>query len=111
AGLELKKQADELNRRIEAKYGRSVRFGMGINSGPAVIGNIGSKERLEYTAIGDTVNLAARLEANAQPEQILISEGTYEHVKDEFEITELSPIKVKGKEKLVHIYQVEGEKV
>lgn len=111
AGLELKKQADELNRSIEAKYGRSVRFGMGINSGPAVIGNIGSKERLEYTAIGDTVNLAARLEANAQPEQILISEGTFEHVKDEFEITELSPIKVKGKEKLVHIYQVEGEKV
>lgn len=109
AGIELKSQADELNRRIEEKYGRSVRFGMGINSGPAVIGNIGSKERLEYTAIGDTVNLASRLESNAKPGQILISEETYRRVKDDFVFKELPPLKVKGKEKPVNVYEVEGK--
>lgn len=110
AALEMKSKAKELNDRLESKYGRSVRFGIGINSGPAVVGNIGSKERLEYTAIGDTVNLAARLESNAKPEQILISEETYNRVKDDFIIQPLEPIKVKGKEKMVMIYQVEAVK-
>lgn len=109
AALMMKERSDELAKRLMEKYGRTVSFGMGINSGPAVIGNIGSKERLDYTAIGDTVNLAARLEANAKPGQILISEATYERVKDKFSFTPLEPIKVKGKEKPVNIYQVEGE--
>ncbi len=110
AALEMKKHSFEMAKRLEEKYGRAVYFGVGINSGPAVIGNIGSTDRLDYTAIGDTVNLAARLESNAKPQQILISENTYERVKDLFEITPLEPIKVKGKEKPVQIYQVEGEK-
>ncbi len=109
AALVMKEEADDLARRLEEKYGRSVRFGMGINSGDAVVGNIGSEERLDYTAIGDTVNLAARLEANAKPGQILISENTYERVKEKFTAVPLEPIKVKGKEKKVMIYQVEGE--
>jgi len=52
------------------RIGRSVSFGIGINSGQAVVGNIGSHERLDYIAIGDAVNLAAMLEANAKPGQI-----------------------------------------
>ena len=109
AALLMKEKSDELAARLMKKYGRSVNFGMGINSGPAVIGNIGSKERLDYTAIGDTVNLAARLEANAKPGQILISEETYNRVKDTFAASRLEPIKVKGKEQLILIYEVEEE--
>ncbi|WP_179295648.1 adenylate/guanylate cyclase domain-containing protein [Bacillus sp. FJAT-45350] len=108
--LEMKRNAGHLALKLEEKYGRTVSFGIGINTGPAVIGNIGSKERLEYTAIGDTVNLAARLESNAKPGQILISEDTYHRVKGDFEIKPLDVISVKGKEKKVMIYQVEGEK-
>ena len=109
AALQMKKGSAQLAERLIEKYGRSVSFGIGINSGPAVIGNIGSQERMDYTAIGDTVNLAARLESNAKPGQILISQNTYERVKDQFALTPLEPIKVKGKEQPVQIYQVEGE--
>lgn len=107
AALEMRKNADKLAADLEKKYGKSVYFGIGINSGPAVIGNIGSQDRLDYTAIGDTVNLAARLESNAKPGQILLSSETYERVKEIFECTQLEPIKVKGKEKPVEIYQVD----
>jgi len=109
SALLMRHGADELAQRLQEKYGRSVRFGIGINSGPAVIGNIGSHDRLDYTAIGDTVNLAARLESNAKPGQILISKETYQRVKDKFRVTQLESIKVKGKENLVEIFQVEEE--
>ena len=109
AALQMQKESGKLAELLMERYGRSVSFGIGINSGPAVVGNIGSQERLDYTAIGDTVNLAARLESNAKPGQILISKSTYERIKDSFTVTALDPIKVKGKEKPVDIYQVDGE--
>lgn len=109
AALQMKKESAQLADSLVEKYGRSVSFGIGINSGPAVVGNIGSKERLDYTAIGDTVNLAARLESNAKPGQILISQNTYERVQELFAVIPLDPIKVKGREQLVQVYQVEGE--
>lgn len=109
AALETRDKAEELAEKVQEKHGKTVFFGIGINSGPAIIGNIGSQDRLEYTAIGDTVNLAARLESNAKPGQILISSETYERVKELFKCTALEPIKVKGKEKMVEIYQVEWE--
>lgn len=111
AALQMKKESAYLAVRLIEKYGRSVSFGIGINSGPAVVGNIGSQERMDYTAIGDTFNLAARLEANAKPGQILISQNTYQRVKEKFIFTPLEAIKVKGREELVQIYQVEGEAV
>ncbi|MFZ3131537.1 MAG: adenylate/guanylate cyclase domain-containing protein, partial [Desulfosporosinus sp.] len=109
AALQMQRESVKLAEGLLKRYGRSVSFGIGLNSGPAVVGNIGSQDRLDYTAIGDTVNLAARLESNAKPGQILISKETYERIKDKFRVTPLDPIKVKGKEKLVEIYQVEGE--
>lgn len=109
AALQMQKESVKLAEGLMERYGRSVSFGIGINSGPAVVGNIGSRDRLDYTAIGDTVNLAARLESNAKPGQILLSKETYERVKAKFKATPLEPIKVKGKEKLVEIYQLEGE--
>ncbi|TMV47793.1 adenylate/guanylate cyclase domain-containing protein [Paenibacillus mesophilus] len=111
AALEMKKQTAMLEARLMEKLGFTVRFGVGINCGPAIVGNIGSEElRLDYTAIGDTVNLTARLESNAKPGQILISDNIYERVSHLFEIESMGEIKVKGKELPVTIYQVHAEK-
>ena len=74
AALDMMKGAEELSRETERKYGRKVSFGIGIHYGPAVVGNIGAPMRMDYTAIGDTVNTAARLEAAAPGGRILISE-------------------------------------
>lgn len=105
--LAMKQGSLALEKKLEERFGRSVKFGIGINTGYAVIGNIGCHFRMDYTAIGDTVNTAARLESNAKPGQILISESTYEMVKDDVDVTPLGAIKVKGKETLINIYQVE----
>lgn len=110
AALEMKKQSAVLEQKLMDKLGFTVRFGVGINCGPAVVGNIGSEGlRLDYTAIGDTVNLTARLESNAKPGQILISENIYERIHHLFEIEDMGEIKVKGKELPVKIYQVHSE--
>jgi len=63
---------------------------------------------MDYTAIGDTVNTAARLESNAQPGQILISQAVYEKVKDRVAATSLGEIKVKGKAQGINVFQVDG---
>jgi adenylate cyclase len=111
AALEMKRQSADLEQRLFDQHGLTVRFGLGINSGPAVVGNIGSEGlRLDYTAIGDTVNLSARLESNAKPGQVLISPNTYERVKDLFDIVPVGEIKVKGKELPVMVYEVMDEK-
>ncbi len=106
--LAMKEGSLVLQKALEAKYGRGVQFGIGINSGAAVVGNIGCSFRMDYTAIGDTVNIAARLESNAKPGQILISQSTYDLVKDRVKAISLGKIKVKGKEEGISIYQVEG---
>lgn len=108
AAWEMKQGADELQNELMEKYGRSVQFGIGVNTGYAVVGNIGSKMRMDYTAIGDTVNTSARLESNAKPGQILISEATYTLVKDRVIVSDLGEIKVKGKEQGINIFQLEG---
>ncbi|QHW34239.1 adenylate/guanylate cyclase domain-containing protein [Paenibacillus rhizovicinus] len=110
AALEMKRQSAELEERCLREIGVPVRFGVGINSGPAVVGNIGSQMlRLDYTAIGDTVNLAARLESNARPGQILISEETLNRVSGQFETAFIGDIKVKGKERPVPVTEVHGQ--
>ncbi|MBI2583810.1 MAG: adenylate/guanylate cyclase domain-containing protein, partial [Candidatus Aenigmarchaeota archaeon] len=93
----------------EGKY-PAVKYGIGINTGPAIIGNMGSVERVDYTAIGDSVNLASRLCGAAEGGQIIISEAAYEKVKDKIKARRLKPIKVKGKEKAVTVYEVLGAK-
>ena len=88
------------------RYGKEVGFGVGVNCGPAVVGNIGCDFRMDYTAIGDTVNTAARLEANAPKGTVYISDTVYEQVKDRIKVEEVGKIPLKGKKNGVFVYSV-----
>lgn len=94
--------------KFREKYGKSVAFGVGVNCGPAVVGNIGCDFRMDYTAIGDTVNTAARLESNAKRGQVLISENVYLQVKDRVTVEPIGEIPLKGKSKGVFVYSLTG---
>jgi adenylate cyclase len=85
-----------------------VQFGMGINTGLVLAGNIGAEGRAEYTIIGDAVNLASRLCSNAPGGQIWIGAQTYEQVREEVDVEELEPQHFKGKAKAVSAYRVLG---
>lgn len=102
--------ADRIAEKFSKRYGKSVSFGIGVNCGNAVVGNIGCDFRMDYTAIGDTVNTAARLESNAKPGQILISKDVYEAVKDRVVVTPIGEIPLKGKSNGVFVYQVNDVK-
>lgn len=105
---DMKAGADAISEKFEKRFGKSVAFGIGVNCGNAVVGNIGCDFRMDYTAIGDTVNTAARLESNAKRGQILISEAVYEAVKERVEVTPVGEIPLKGKSKGVFIYQLDA---
>ncbi len=96
--------------KFSKRFGRSVSFGIGVNCGNAVVGNIGCDFRMDYTAIGDTVNTAARLESNAAPGQILLSREVYEAVEDRVFVTPIGEIPLKGKSQGVFVYQLDGLK-
>jgi adenylate cyclase len=96
-----------LEKKLTERFGRSVSFGIGVNCGRAVVGNIGCEYRMDYTAIGDTVNTAARLESNAKPGQILISQQVYDALKDRIKVTEVGVIPLKGKSNGICVYQLD----
>lgn len=88
------------------RYGKQVGFGVGVNCGPAVVGNIGCDFRMDYTAIGDTVNTAARLESNAPKGTVYISAEVYERLKGRINVKEVGKISLKGKRNTVFVYAV-----
>jgi len=105
AGLEMQQKIAKVHS-LKGKKIPIVHAGIGINTGAAIIGNIGTKERMEYTAIGDSVNLASRLCSFAEGGKVVVSQSTYDLVKDTVVAKKLGEIKVKGKEKPVAVYEV-----
>ena len=101
---------ERIEKEFMERFGTKVGFGVGINCGPAVVGNIGCEFRMDYTAIGDTVNTAARLEANAPHGMIYISEAVYRQVQDRITVDEVGEIPLKGKANGVYVYSVTGVK-
>jgi adenylate cyclase len=103
------KQMKERLARMMAEQGnhrKKLDIRIGINTGRVVAGSIGSPRRMDYTVIGDPVNIASRLESIAKPNQILIGEDTYRAVKGKFKIRKVGPKKVKGKSAEIMVYEV-----
>lgn len=100
----------EMSAKWAAEGKKQFTVGMGVNTGDVVMGNLGSSNRMNYTVIGDNVNVAARLYNVAKGGEIIISETTYAECKDIVEVDELEPVSVKGKVKPIAIYNVKGLK-
>ncbi|MCG6924236.1 MAG: FHA domain-containing protein [Acidobacteria bacterium] len=105
AALEMQERVGEWN--AERPEGPEILVRIGINTGKAVAGEIGSVNKMEYTVLGDTVNTASRLESGvARPGSVVVGEQTRESVGDEFELEPLGTFSLKGKEKEVRVYEV-----
>lgn len=98
AALEIRKRAEELFGRLKGEIGEELRVGIGVHLGPAIVGNMGSERRMDYTAIGDTVNTAARLEANAPGGTIYVSRAVADELGSRAAVTSLGDsVRLKGK--------------
>ncbi len=97
------------NEEWKEKYDVEIRLGIGVNSGEAIVGNVGSDKRMEYTVIGDVVNIAARLEAIALPNQVLVAEATQKLAGDKFALRELGARKLTGRKTETMVYALETE--
>lgn len=94
------------NQAWKAQYGVELRLAIGVNSGEAIVGNIGSDKRMEYTVVGDVVNVAARLEAVAKPNQILVAQRTAELAGEHFELVSLGPHQLTGRKTATIVYEM-----
>lgn len=112
--LQMREKLTELQQKWREEGREDFEIGIGINTGPAVVGNLGSEQIFDYTAIGDTINLGARLEGINKEypttKHIIISEFTLEKVQDLVDVRYLDEVKVKGKNKAVKIYELIGLK-
>lgn len=107
AGKEMIEALEQVNATLrERGLDMEVKIGVGINTGIATIGEIGSEKKKNYTIVGDTVNLSSRLESITKEYKspLIFSEYTYEKIKDKIHCTQLGNVKVKGREQPVHIY-------
>jgi class 3 adenylate cyclase/tetratricopeptide (TPR) repeat protein len=110
AALRMQSSLDEYGHAVEQQHGVECRFRVGLNTGPVVVGTVTDDLRMDFTAIGDTVNLAARMEQMADPGSVLVSEDTYRVVADFFECHAMGELVVKGKALPVLAYRVLREK-
>jgi adenylate cyclase len=106
AAISMQRRMLRLNRELKATGLPQIQIGIGVNTGIVTVGYIGSEQRTDYTAIGDAVNLAARLEKLAQGQQILISQNTFEATRNAFQIRSFEDVQVKGKDEPVKVYEV-----
>ena len=109
AAVDMVEGSKALSKELMEKFGRTVSFGVGVHCGSAVVGNIGAQMRMDFTAIGDTVNTSARLEANAPAGKIYISREVVERLGDRIRVTSLGDgIALKGKAQKMEIFLLDG---
>ena len=106
-GLAMAKMSEELNAEFSKEDVKTFGLGIGINCGEAVVGNIGTTRRMEYTAIGSVVNTAARLESCAKAGEVIIGQEVYERLKDRIQVTSLGLHQLKGIREPVELLRVE----
>jgi len=112
AALACRRRLDEIRPDLEKRFGHGLRMRIGLNTGPAVVGNMGSGRRFDYTAMGDTINLAARLESAGKQYRvsILAGEATVAEAGEAILAREADLIRVVGKNKPVRIFELLGER-
>jgi class 3 adenylate cyclase/tetratricopeptide (TPR) repeat protein len=108
AGLEIVTSISGIREKLARERGLDLNVRVGINTGPVVVGNVGSELKQEYSAMGDAVNVAARMEQTAEPGTVQITEDTYRLVADLFEVEPLGGVELKGKRRPVDSYRVLG---
>jgi adenylate cyclase len=108
--LEMQKALREFNVTRASENHEAIRVGIGMNTGQVVTGLIGSSKALQYTAIGDAMNTAARLQSIAKAGEIIVSEGTMRYIAERVEANALAPVEVKGKRDRMRVYNVIGVK-
>jgi class 3 adenylate cyclase len=106
AALAIQRALEGYSDNLEKRLGLAFRMRVGLNSGPVVVGSIGDDLRMDYTAVGDTTNLAARMESMARPSTILGTASTYRLARDFFDFRPLGKFQVKGKEESQEVYEL-----
>ncbi|HKQ52836.1 MAG TPA: adenylate/guanylate cyclase domain-containing protein, partial [Pyrinomonadaceae bacterium] len=109
AAIGMQRRIKEVNLQLSARGLPKVMLGIGINTGEATVGCIGAEQRSEYTAIGDTVNIASRIEGVAHPGQVLVTDETAQELKGQFELSDPWTVEVKHIDEPVKIYSVKYE--
>lgn len=110
AALDMLAAVEEYGGELRSSHGIEFQIRVGINTGPVVVGNVGSDLKYEYTAMGDAINVASRMKSAAKPGAVNIGEATYRFVSTAFECLDLGPLLVKGKSEPVRTYEVLGMK-
>jgi len=106
SGLTIQTMLERYHQEVLKEQKPSLYFGVGINTGTAIVGNIGARWHYQYTAVGDIVNVASRLCSHARPHEVLIGTNTYTYIQDSVIAKALPPLKFKGKSQEMTIYQV-----
>jgi class 3 adenylate cyclase len=110
AGLEIINGLQPYRRKVAQEWGMDLNVRVGVNTGLVVVGAVGSDLRMEYTALGDAINMAARMEQTAQPGTVQVAEPTYKLVVPLFDLEPIDHLEVKGKSQPVRAYRVLGRK-
>jgi class 3 adenylate cyclase/tetratricopeptide (TPR) repeat protein len=104
--LAIQRALGKYGRKVKREFGMDFKMRVGLNSGPVLVDSVGDDLHMEYTAIGDTVNLASRMESMATPGKVLVSADTYKMAENFFRFKPLGKVSVKGKEELVEVYEL-----
>ena len=110
AAWEMVEGAAAINKSIKDRLGVDIGFGVGVHCGEAIVGNLGPAFRKDYTAIGDAVNVAARLESNAERSSVYLSYDVYDLLKERIEVESIGALQMKGKAEPMEVFKLKGLK-